>query len=87
MDHLRLMPTIALRAHYDGDRIVLDEPFQLPVQTPLMVTVLPVNASEDADIEENWLKAATASGALAFLADPTEDIYTLEDGEPFRDAV
>ena len=81
------MPTIALRAHFDGDRILLDEPFQLPVRTPLMVTVLPFNASEDADIEENWLKAATASGALAFLADPAEDIYTPEDGVPFRDAL
>jgi hypothetical protein len=30
---------------------------------------------------------AAISGALNFLADPAEDIYTMEDGEPFRDAL
>jgi hypothetical protein len=49
------------------------------------VTVLP--SSPDADSEELWLRAASASDAFAFLADPAEDIYTAADGEPFRDAV
>jgi hypothetical protein len=40
----------------------------------------------DSDTEEAWLRATAASSAFAFLADPTEDIYTVEDGEPFRDA-
>ena len=87
MDHHRLMPTIAIKAHFDGDRILLDEPYQLPVRTPLMVTVLPAAAPQDADHEENWLRAATASEAFAFLADSAEDIYTPEDGEPLRDAL
>lgn len=34
------MSATVLKAHYDGERIVLDEPFQLPTNTPLMVTVL-----------------------------------------------
>jgi len=79
------MPTVTLQAHYDGRRIVLDEPYDMPANTPLMVTVLP--ASSDADSEDAWLRAASSSGAFAFLADPAEDIYTLADGEPFRDAV
>lgn len=33
-----------------------------------------------------WWRAAAASDAFAFLADPAEDIYTPEDGEPLRDA-
>lgn len=79
------MPTVALQAHYDGERIILDEPFDLPAHAPLMVTVMP--AASEAESEEVWLRATAASDAFAFLADPAEDIYTVEDGEPFRDAV
>lgn len=79
------MPTVALQAHYDGERIVLDEPYDLPANAPLMVTLLP--AATDADSEALWLRAAASSDAFAFLADPAEDIYTADDGEPLRDAV
>ena len=79
------MPTVALQAHYDGRNIVLDEPYDLPANANLMVTLLPAKA--DADPEEAWLCAAASSAAFAFLADPAEDIYTATDGEPFRDAV
>lgn len=34
------MPSIALRAHYDGNQILLDEEFALPVNAQLIVTVL-----------------------------------------------
>ena len=79
------MPTVTLQAHYDGRRIVLDEPYDLPSNAPLMVTLLP--SSPDIDSEENWLRAASSGSAFSFLADPAEDIYTTADGEPFRDAV
>ena len=79
------MPTVTLQAHYDGRHIVLDEPYNLPANAPLMVTVLP--SSSDTDSEEVWLRAAASSDAFAFLGDPAEDIYTATDGEPFRDAV
>ena len=78
------MPIVTLQAHYDGRQIVLDDPFDLPASTPLMVTVLPSPA--DTDSEEAWLRAISASDAFACLADPAEDIYTVADGEPFRDA-
>ena len=79
------MPTVALQAHYDGEHIVLDEPYPLPANASLMVTLLP--STSDADSEDAWLRAAASSEAFAFLADPAEDIYTAADGEPFRDAV
>ena len=79
------MPTVAIQAHYDGQRIVLDEPYDLPVNASLMVTLLP--SSSEADSEAVWLHASSSSDAFAFLADPAEDIYTKEDGEPFPDAV
>ena len=81
------MPTVALQAHYDGERIVLDEPFELPTHASLMVTVLPAALEPESDAEEVWLRATAASSAFAFLADPAEDIYTVADGEPFRDAI
>ncbi len=81
------MPTVALQAHFDGEKIVLDEPFQIPAHAALIVTVLPAASELESDTEEAWLRAAASSDALAFLADPAEDIYTVEDGEPFRDAV
>ncbi len=76
------MPSVALQAHYDGEHIVLDEPYDLPANASLMVTLLP--AAAGADSEEAWLRAAASSEAFAFLADPAEDIYTTADGEPFR---
>lgn len=81
------MPPVALQAHFDGEQIVLDEPFDLPPRAPLIVTVLPVSTGAETDSEVGWLPASTASDAFAFLGDPAEDIYTVEDGEPFRDAV
>ena len=81
------MPTVALQAHYDGERIVLDEPFDLPTNAPLIVTLLPTASEQGFESEEFWLRAAASSDAFAFLAHPAEDIYTVEDGEPFRDAV
>ena len=82
------MPTVALKAHFDGERIVLDEQYDLPANAPLMVTLLPAPSPQpDLDSEESWLRAAASSEAFAFLANPAEDIYTPEDGEPFHDAV
>ncbi len=81
------MATVAIQAHYDGERIILDEPFEIPAHAPLIVTVLPAVSEPNADAEEVWVRATASSDAFAFLADPAEDIYTVEDGEPFRDAV
>jgi hypothetical protein len=34
------MPNISLKAHYDGHTIQLDEPYELPRDAQLLVTVL-----------------------------------------------
>jgi hypothetical protein len=78
------MPTVTLQAHYDGEHIVLDEPYVLPTNANLMVTVVP--GPTDAESEDAWLRAASSSDAFAFLRDPAEDIYTANDGEPFNGA-
>jgi hypothetical protein len=47
------MPLITLPAHYDGERICLDEEFELDPNSKLIVTVLP---KEETDSEhQSWL--------------------------------
>ena len=60
----------------------LDEPISAVGQGRVRVILLP----EEAEIGENeWLKAAASNPAFDFLKDPAEDIYTLDDGQPFND--
>lgn len=42
----------------------------------------PVPERYDDISSQEWNRAMMNSSALAFLKDPAEDIYTLEDGEP-----
>ncbi len=37
--------------------------------------------------ESEWLQAAARNPAFDFLNDPEEDIYSLADGDPFRNEV
>lgn len=45
------MDTISIHAHFDGERILLDEPIELEANTKLIVTVLPKDNGE----REAWL--------------------------------
>lgn len=45
------MHTISISAHFDGERILLDEPIELEADTKLIVTVLPKHDGERA----SWL--------------------------------
>ena len=62
----------------------MDEPYEIPANSNLVVTVLPV--APDGDSEKEWLRAAMTSDAFAFLADPAEDIYAITDGKPIGNA-
>ena len=79
------MHSVTLPAHFDGEKIVLDKPFDLPTDVPLTVTV--PSSETELHSEQAWLHATASSDAFAFLTDDAEDIYTAEDGEPFRNAV
>ena len=57
------MPTVSLKAHYDGKTIVLDEPFDLPPNTRLLVTVLTPLADTD---REAWSSLSEANLARAY---------------------
>ena len=69
------MPSVSLKAHFDGERIELDEPFDLPRNAPLLVTVLPA-PTRDGD-RAAWLEASKQALARAFADNEPE--YTLAD--------
>jgi len=69
------MPSVSLKAHYDGERIQLDEPFELPRNVPLLVTVL--SASEQDSDRIGWIAVSTDALARAFTED--EPDYTPAD--------
>jgi len=66
------MPNLALPAHFDGDRIQLDEPFRLPKNARLLVVVM-----NDSSENEEWTTVSKASLARAYSADEPE--YTAGD--------
>ena len=67
------MPTVALKAHFNGDHIVLDDPFDFPPDAPLIVTPLPETDTKRADWE------ALAVESLARAYGPAEPDYSLND--------
>jgi hypothetical protein len=68
------MPAVTLRAHFNGKQIVLDEPFDLPPDSPLMVTVMP---KEDSAEAAQW--HGLAAGALARAYGENEPDYSATD--------
>lgn len=61
----------------------LDKPLAMGSDHRVRVILLFPEAEEIEEIE--WLRAATTNPVFAFLHDPEEDIYTLEDGKPLDD--
>ena len=55
------MNVVTLKAHYDGEKICLDEPVNYAPNTPLLVAIL--QAGDDAEERAGW--AALAKRALA----------------------
>lgn len=67
-------------------QIELDQ--QLPDNAPERVRVIVLYDEADNDIAENeWLSTASQNDVYAFLADDSEDIYTLADGKPVEHEV
>ena len=66
------MNSVILPAHFDGQQIVLDAPYELQPNTPLTVTVI----SEDAQDREEWYRLSEQGLAAAYGDDEPE--YTLD---------
>lgn len=71
------MPIMSLKTHYDGRHILLDEPFQLPTNARLIVTVL-----EPKTLDERDAWADLAAGGLARAYGDDEPEYTIDDLKP-----
>ncbi len=69
---------MALRAHFDGKKIVLDKLFELEPDAELIVTVLP-NPQEAAEREE-WFALAAQMLERAYGGDePEYDISSIKE--------
>ena len=75
------MPAVTLKAHYDGKHIVPDEPANIPIDTPLAVTVLPADA-DTAFAAERAEWTALAAHGLARAYGDHEPEYTVADLKP-----
>lgn len=80
------MTAIETTGTVDEDRrLELDE--ALPVSGPMRVRVIVLYPLAEDEDEAEWLRSAARNPAFQDLHDPEEDIYSLEDGEPFLDPV
>ena len=59
------MQTVTLTAHFDGEKIQLDEPFALPADARLLVTILPGAGAE----RKEWYALAKSGLARAYSDD------------------
>jgi hypothetical protein len=67
------MPSVTLRAHFNGTHVILDESFPLEPNTRLLVTVL----SEDENAErESWLRFSSEGLENAYGDDEPDYTYT-----------
>jgi hypothetical protein len=69
------MTTVALSAHFDGQKIELDEPYRLPENSRLVVVVLPAD-----DERQEWSHLAAQQLARAY--GDAEPEYTTADLRP-----
>ena len=73
------MDTISIPAHFDGERILLDEPIELEPNTKLIVTVLPKNDTE----YQAWLHLSNQRLEDAYGEDEEEySLDTIREANP-----
>ncbi len=66
-----------LKAHYDGQHILLDEPFEIPPNSRLAVTILSPATAPNGNEHDEW--AALSAQRLATAYGPDEPEYTASD--------
>lgn len=69
------MKTVALTAHFDGEKVQFDEPYQLAANARLVVVVLPPD-------EECGAWSRLSAGQLAKAYGNSEPEYTAADLRP-----
>lgn len=80
MNDVMLIP-IMLKAHFDGEQIRLDEPFELEPNTELLVTVMLANQSDDE--HEAWMQLSMQLLERAYSGEePDYSMVTLKEKNP-----
>lgn len=73
------METIVLRAHFDGEQIQLDDPFELRPNTKLLVTVIPEPDPE----QYAWLRVSAERLRTAYSDDePEYSLVAIKEPNP-----
>jgi hypothetical protein len=79
------MKMVSLQAHFDGNQILLDEPFQLNPNARLIVTLVP-NSHTDDDERQDWLTLSLLGLQGAYDDDePEYPLTTLKRFNPDYD--
>lgn len=74
------MKTVNLRAHFDGQNILLDEPFNLEPDTKLIITVLPKHTDEE---REEWVLLSKKGLEKAYSIDePEYSVDLIKEANP-----
>lgn len=71
------MPSVTLKAHFDGRSILLDEPYQIPPNARLLITLV-----EPGQDDERALWADLSLSGLAGAYGDDEPDYDLTDVRP-----
>lgn len=75
------MPSITVRAHFDGEHIHLDEPCMLEPGTPLLVIVLPKQRDENEHAD--WIRLSQQALANAYgEEEPEYSLDTITEPNP-----
>jgi hypothetical protein len=73
------MPSITLNAHFDGQQITLDEPFEIPSNAKLLVTILETPNLE----QDDWTGFSLHNLARAFSEEEPEfSLTALKEPNP-----
>ncbi len=73
------METVSVSAHFDGERILLDEPIELEPNTKLIVMILPKDNGE----RDTWLTLSGERLADAYGEDEEEyPIDSIKEANP-----
>lgn len=56
----------------------------VPVGQRVRLVIFWPSPEDDGAEESEWLASAAHNALFDFLADPAEDVYTLNDGEPLQ---
>ena len=77
------MPSVTLRAHFNGTQVVLDEPFALEPNVKLLVTVLPPETALERD---DWLRLSASGLEAAYgNGEPEYSLADLKEANPEYD--